>query len=358
MHGTVIPSRSRPRTRPLATALAVAAAALAGCGLERSTGPRPVEPPATRAAAIVYAPLPEAVSSFGAVGHDGWVYLYGGHLTTTHTYSSQGVSGRFHRMNLARREGWEALPEGPRLQGMNLAAHAGKIYRIGGMQPRNQQGEKTANFSVADCARFNPSSRSWEPMPPLPEPRSSHDIAVIGDRLYVVGGWNLRGSDSELWYEAGLWIDLAAAAPQWKPFKQPFARRALIVAAYRGKLYAMGGINDDGDIVREVDIYDPATDAWSKGPKLPEGGANGFGPAACTMGDDLLVSLADGGVYRLDGLAGRWEKIGSATPRIVHRIVPHGSRVLVLGGATLKGVNLSEVEVVEVPAKANTPSGR
>ena len=28
---------------------------------------------------------------------------------------------------------------------------------------------------------------------PLPEARSSHDAVVIGDKLYVVGGWTLSG---------------------------------------------------------------------------------------------------------------------------------------------------------------------
>ena len=84
-----------------------------------------------------YATLPQATSSFGAVESEGWLYVYGGHITPTHTYSTEAVSGRFNRLNLSTGK-WEELPSGPPLQGMNLTAHAGKIYRVGGMAPRNK----------------------------------------------------------------------------------------------------------------------------------------------------------------------------------------------------------------------------
>jgi hypothetical protein len=43
----------------------------------------------------------------------------------------------------------------------------------------------------------------------------------------------------------------------------------------------------------------------------------------------------------LDG--GTWELIGRASPRIVHRLVADGNRVLVLGGAK-GGTNLDSIE--------------
>ena len=36
---------------------------------------------------------------------------------------------------------WEELPGGPKAQGLGLAAHGGKVYRVGGMQPKNAPGE-------------------------------------------------------------------------------------------------------------------------------------------------------------------------------------------------------------------------
>lgn len=107
-------------------------------------------------AAAHLALLPQATSSFGAVVSDGWLYVYGGHVSPTHSYSTESVSGQFARWRLSGGTTWEHLPSGPGLQGMNLAAYKGKIYRIGGMAPRNKPGEPEATYSVADCARFDP----------------------------------------------------------------------------------------------------------------------------------------------------------------------------------------------------------
>src|SRR5581483_855677 len=98
--------------------------------------------------APAFAPLPKAVSSFGAVLTDGWLYVYGGHSGMTHQYSTETVIGTFHRIKLSDSTTWEKLPSGPVSQGLALVAYEGKIYRIGGMQPRNEPGEKADNHSL------------------------------------------------------------------------------------------------------------------------------------------------------------------------------------------------------------------
>ena len=97
-------------------------------------------------AKTAYPPLPEAVSSFGAAVCDGFVYVYGGHSGKAHQYSTETVSGKFRRLSLADpSRGWEELPGGPALQGLALVSHDGKLYRVGGMQPRNAPGDKADN---------------------------------------------------------------------------------------------------------------------------------------------------------------------------------------------------------------------
>lgn len=60
--------------------------------------------------------LPQAFSSFGGCVCDGYVYVYGGHTGKTHTYSTESVTGKFRRFNLADpAKGWEELPVGPGL---------------------------------------------------------------------------------------------------------------------------------------------------------------------------------------------------------------------------------------------------
>jgi hypothetical protein len=99
-----------------------------------------------------------------------------------------------------------------------------------------------------------------------------------------------------------------------------------------------------------VDIYDVAFNSWSKGPALPKGARNGFSPAASTLDDRLYISLADGGIYRLDDASSAWEKVAATTARIAHRMIAASSnRLLILGGAA-NGDNLDLIESVSFPA--------
>jgi hypothetical protein len=291
------------------------------------------------------ATMPQATSSFGAVENSGWLYIYGGHISPTHTYFEGAVSGAFNRLNLNNGK-WEELPSGPPLQGLNLAVHNGKIYRIGGMAPRNKKGAAADNHSTAECARFDPGTRQWEPLPSLPEQRSSHDVVVVGDQLLVTGGWTLAGPN-EHWVDTLALLDLSAKKLEWKTVAQPFRRRALITAAFKGKLYVLGGFNDKNQIVRDVSIFDPKTGEWAEGPELPKGAGLSFAPASVVHNGRLYVSISDGALLRLNESLDAWEKIGNATGRVAHRLAAHEDKVLVIGGAS-GGKNFDLIEAVPV----------
>ena len=272
-------------------------------------------------AATRFATLPEAASSFGSVASDGWLYVYGGHIAPTHSYSTAAVSGQFHRLRLTGNPQWEQLPGGAPMQGMNLAALDGKIYRIGGMSPRNSPGAPADTYSTADNARFDPATGKWETLPPLPDPRSSHDVVVIGNKIIVTGGWAIRGKRTD-WADTLAILDLSAQNPAWTTAKQPFRRRALMAAALDGKMYVIGGFDEKSEIVRDVSIYDPATNTWSQGPQLPDGPGLSFAPAATVHHGDLYVSLSDGTLYRLNktSISGRTpENPPPASPTESHR---------------------------------------
>ena len=290
--------------------------------------------------------LPEATASFGAIASDGWMYVYGGHVSATHSYSIEAVSGSFHRWNLST-AAWEALPGGPGLQGVGLAAHEGMIYRAGGMQPRNPKGEPEDQHSVADVARFDPATRQWMPLPPLLAPHSSHDVVIAGNQLFVIGGWTMRGKEKPVWLDTMEVFDLAAAGAGWKSLPMPVRRRAFVAAVLESRIYVIGGIDDRGRILNRVDIFDIARGAWSTGPTLPPGRNNGFSPAAATLDGRLYVSVADGSCFRLEANGKAWERVGGATPRVAHRLVADAGRLLVLGGAD-RGANLDLVEAIAV----------
>lgn len=298
-----------------------------------------------------FAPLPQKASSLGVCASDGWLYAYGGHTGKTHTYSAETTIGKFRRAPLAGGK-WEELPSGPAAQGLALVAHKGKIYRVGGMQPRNRPGEKADNHSLSSFAVYDPSAKKWQDLPDLPEGRSSHDAAIVGDRLYVFGGWKMNGEGkASTWHKGGLMIDLSSSTPKWVSVDQPFARRALAVAAVAGKVYVLGGLQAKGGPTTQVDVFDPATGKWSIGPALP-GEGTGFSPSACALDGRLYAGTNDGKVHRLDEAGKAWEAVGTqAVARHVSRLVPgEKGALLVVGGTGRKG-DARAVEVIVPTAK-------
>jgi N-acetylneuraminic acid mutarotase/uncharacterized GH25 family protein len=297
-----------------------------------------------------FAPLPKAVSSLGAAVVDGYVYVYGGHSGQTHRYSTESVVGTFRRLKLSNPKSWEELPGGPAAQGLALVAHKGKLIRIGGMQPRNKPGDRSDNHSLATCSSYDPATRKWTALPDLPSGRSSHDATVVGDRIFVFGGWHMLGAGKKSeWYDTGLVLDLSAKAPKWEAVKQPFRRRALTAAAYKGKVYVLGGLMDEGEMELSVDVYDPAAGKWTSVKNIPGQIRNGFTPASCVAGGSLYLSTADGVVSRLAEKGDAWEPVGKLEhPRVVHRVVAHGDDLLVaIGGASRSG-NVAVVEALEL----------
>jgi N-acetylneuraminic acid mutarotase len=296
--------------------------------------------------------LPTAVSSLGSVACDGYLYVYGGHAGKTHSYDTQTVLGTFHRLKLDGGKAWEVLPGGPILQGMNLATHAGKVYRIGGMQPRNLPGTPTDNISVATCARFDPKLGQWEAIADLPAGRSSHDVAVVGHKLIVIGGWDQKGhSGKAIWHDTALFLDLSEPTAKWQSIPQPFKRRALTMATVGSKVYAIGGLGADG-ADRRVDILDVVTQQWSSGPVLPGSERVAFSPCAAVVKGRVVVNTSAGPVFRLQEGGTAWEKVGDAhTKRMVARLIPLGEANVILVGGAGGGKNVDAVEVIRLAEK-------
>jgi N-acetylneuraminic acid mutarotase len=299
-----------------------------------------------------YPDLPVACSSFGAAVSGDSVYVYGGHSGRAHNYSTETTLGDFRRLNLKQPEKWEELPGGPKLQGLALVAHGGKIYRIGGMQPQNAKSEKQDIRSLAGCAVYDPATKKWTDIEPLPEARSSHDAAVLGETLYVFGGWTLNSAGKNEWLDHGLSLDLSKPGAKWQAVKQPFQRRALTASAFDGKVYVICGLNAEGKSERSVNVFDPKAGTWSEGPQVPGPDMNGFTPASAVTSDRVFLTPYDGKVYQLNDKKNGWTEIGKLEhARFVARMVPGPeATLLVIAGASPAGL-LASVEQVHTTEK-------
>lgn len=314
-------------------------------------------------AATAFSMMPDpAVTSLGAAVLDRWLYVYGGHLGKVHHYNVETTSRHFRRLSLDDRKTWEDLPMGPDLQGLALVTDGKALYRVGGMSAKNKPDDEQAMYSVADFAQFDPKTGRWTDLPPMPAPRSTHDAAVIGRTLYVVGGWTMKGAtEDSTFLDQGLAIDLDHPSAGWKTLPQPFRRRALAAAAHAGRLYVLGGLAEGGmKVVRRVDVYDPASGAWSRGPDLPSGvRTEGFGSSAYELDGRLYVSGASGRIFRLDRAGKAWEAVGAwSHPRITHRVLAAPDHSLLTVGGSAGGKPTAVIERVSfhpTDGKASQP---
>ena len=232
-------------------------------------------------------------------------------------------------------------------------AHGDHVVRIGGFTALNKLGEDQNLQSQNSVARYDLDSDTWVALPALPEPRSSLDAAIVGDTVYVIGGWKLDGdSDSNKWHTTAWSLNLVEEDATWKPIAgPPFQRRALSVAALGGKLFVIGGMTSKSKPTTRVDIYDPVTDSWSLGKPIPGSGMSGFGSASFATGGQLYVSTMDGFLHRWNSTTKDWDTIAKSDPaRFFHRMLPiSDTSLLMIGGANMEIGKFTQIDRVVLP---------
>ena len=313
--------------------------------------------PASLVGAESPASLPQGLTSFGGIATSDAIYVYGGHTGESHAYSVEKQSGDFRGLAFEKPGEWKTLPSGPKCQGLALAAYQGKIYRLGGFTAVNNEGEPEQLESVAEVAVFDPKTGEWSDETPLPEPRSSFDAAVLGDRLYVIAGWELNGEAGDHRFHETAWsADLSQTPLKWEAVPAPpFERRAAAVEAHDGEIYVLGGIGQ-AKATRRVDIFDPQSGQWRQGPDLlGEEDIDGFGAAALGNETGLYVTSLSRIVQRLSDDGTKWVEVAKLeSPRFFHQMFSHDHQLWLVGGANMVEGKLLEIEVVDLPnAKAS-----
>ena len=150
--------------------------------------------------------------------------------------------------------------------------------------------------------RFDPASGRYETLAPMPEALNHIGLVADGDDIYVVGGHGNRlyGGDVR-----NSLFRYSVAEDRWTRLADmPTARGALAVGIIDGKLYAAGGMTGGrplGHAVKTLEVYDIATDRWSRGPDMP------------TAREHIGGTVLDGRLYVLGGRDARTDALGTAT---------------------------------------------
>lgn len=192
-------------------------------------------------------------------------------------------------LNLAKQDPrWEPLPDfpGEARQGVFSAIVADRMYIWGGFSYTEPYCYDDGFVLSRDHAESNSGDWKWEPLPRLPWKITSAAMAVLGERIYLLGGADYDGvrgfyteadrvGDHKRMGAALFVLDTQNLNAGWKALPEcPGTPRFVhTLQQVEGKLYAIGGAT--GDLVKDgmnygycsvVDNwrFDPVTDQWQR----------------------------------------------------------------------------------------------
>lgn len=163
-------------------------------------------------------------------------------------------------------------------------------------------------------------------------PASAYGLALGGYEgfLYAIGGNDGAGPTGAVYrYDPGV--------DAWEPrASKPTPVYEVMAAVVGGEVYVPGGRTGESQAVDVLEIYDPRSDTWRRGPDLPVA-LSGYALAAFE-GRLYLFGGWDGRqvtdtVYRFDPSSDTWDEIGKLpSARAYSGAAVVGSRIFLLGG--------------------------
>lgn len=283
------------------------------------------------------------------VAIDDSIYLVGG-LTALDLSVDPGTAtsvDTFQRFDVKTRR-YTSLPPLPaRLNHVVVAAYRGDVYVAGGFNDQLGRAEATDQ-----AWRYRPSERRWSEIEPMPTRRGGAGVAVVGDRMYVIGGQErmVRKNTMDVYdFETGKWSE---GAPM------PTARDHLGVEAYRGRIYVVGGRQPRDYSLGAFERYDVARAKWSRLPDIPRP-ASSFelelvsGRLVAAGGGDAIArpNWISGQTWAYDPEGRKWSQLARMPePRHGYAAGVVGDRLYTFGGSSCGAFRATETsESLRVP---------
>lgn len=142
-------------------------------------------------------------------------------------------------------------------QEVGAALLGGRVYVVGGL------GGPPLS-ALASMEVYDPALDGWSNAAPLPAPRDHMGVAALADELWVVGGF---AGDFTARSETFVYDPSEDAWRTGPPLPAP--RGGLWMVEYGGKLYAFGGVDAADRAQRTVFVFDPSAGSWRTGADMP-----------------------------------------------------------------------------------------
>lgn len=216
-------------------------------------------------------PMPEPAHHISAAGLGGRVFYVGGLQTLGFV-----PTGRMWAYDPATRL-WSlkaGLPAGRERGAGAVAVHDGRIVYVGGARVVADGSGPPRRVAVAMVDMYDPATDRWTALPDMPSARDHLAAAVVGHKLYAVGGRALR-------------MDMPVAATEVLDLKKlewrgglapiPSPRGGLAAGVVGDEIVTVGGENPlpggptplDVRVHDDVESYDPEKDRWRTRTRIP-----------------------------------------------------------------------------------------
>ncbi len=248
-------------------------------------------------------------------------------------------------LSLAQAGSWTAgAPLQTGRAGLSAAVLGNKVYAVGG---------SGILMPLGNTETYQPGMGGWRIDADLPVGLESFGMAVLNGKIYAAGGYaaDTDGHPTERMWEFDPVEDDWIQGPS-----MPSPRSSFALVAAAGKLYAFGGTGPDSE---KLFVFDPVERQWSI---LEQGLTDSRDLAAVVMGTNIYV--IGGGpaanpvaaVHIFDTNTASWSE-GPALPsaRSGHSIAALDGKIHVLGGRSGgRGMSLADHWVLDLEAKSWT----
>jgi N-acetylneuraminic acid mutarotase len=197
-------------------------------------------------------PMQQARSGLGVVAVNGKIYAIGGSTTTGSYPYSGGVVGVNEEYNPSSNTWTYKTPMPTPMSEFGIAVYNNKIYCMS--DDVNQV--------------YDPATDTWENRTSMPTPRHRLGANVVDGKIYVIGGY-----DRSLPYGGDATDITEVYDPEtdtWSTKAPMLAEKCDYASAVVGdKIYIIGGGSLSQPMTTESQIYDTKTDSWSYGAPFP-----------------------------------------------------------------------------------------
>lgn len=212
--------------------------------------------------------------------------LVGGGFTPSSmpSFFGLGPSEKVFSLNPARAR-WQSVPDLPEPRHhLGMVSNHHYLYAIGGYT-----GSKEKVWPIQRSVfRLDGNFQRWRKSASLPIPLAESVYANVGQNIHVIGGKTTSSETGEHIDSAAHYVLVSNA--YWRKAKPPTISRYSAASAVIGdRIYVIGGrtSGQDAKVLDSAEFYDASTDSWSAIAPLPVAAA---GLSASVVDDKIIVT--------------------------------------------------------------------